>query len=98
MRPVVDDPFRSAGSLRELYATLDWAATPLGAPSTWTPALRNAAGLALSTRFPVALMWGPEFVLVYNEAYVDLIGDKHPRALGRPSREVFPEAWDVIGP
>ena len=98
MRPVPIDPFLNAGSLRELYATLDWDATPLGAPATWSPALRNAVRLALNTRFPVALMWGPEFVLVYNEAYVEMIAEKHPGALGRPSREVFPEAWDVIGP
>ena len=52
----------------------------------------------MGTRFPVTLFWGPEFVLVYNEAYVELIGDKHPAALGRPAREVFPEAWDAIGP
>jgi len=29
----------------------------------------------LRTRFPITLLWGPEFVLVYNEAYVELIGD-----------------------
>jgi serine phosphatase RsbU (regulator of sigma subunit) len=43
-------------------------------------------------------MWGPEFVLVYNEAYVPMIGDKHPAALGSPARVVFAEIWDTIGP
>lgn len=77
---------------------MDWATSPLGAAAAWTPALRNALDLALQTRFPVTLFWGPEFVLVYNEAYVELIGDKHPTALGRPARDVFPEAWNTIGP
>jgi hypothetical protein len=77
---------------------VDWAASPLGAAVAWTPALRNALDLALGTRFPVTLFWGPQFVLVYNEAYAGLIGDKHPAALGRPAREVFPEAWEAIGP
>ena len=27
-----------------------------------------------------------------------LLGDKHPRALGRPTREVWPEIWDQFGP
>ena len=27
-----------------------------------------------------------------------MIGDKHPAALGSKTREVFPEAWDLIGP
>jgi serine phosphatase RsbU (regulator of sigma subunit) len=77
---------------------VDWARTPLGAPAQWSATLRNAVDLTLNTRFPVTLLWGPEFVLLYNEAYAQLIGDKHPAALGRPAREVFPEAWDLIGP
>lgn len=80
------------------YDAVDWSATALGPIERWTPTLRGAADLMLNTRFPVTLLWGPDFTLVYNEAYVDLIGDKHPAALGRPAREVFPEVWDLIGP
>jgi serine phosphatase RsbU (regulator of sigma subunit) len=88
----------SAGSLAGDYAAVDWAATPLGPAPAWSPALRGAVDLMLATRFPVTLFWGPEFTMVYNEAYVSLIGDKHPAALGAPAREVFPEAWAHIGP
>jgi len=87
-----------AGTLRAAYEDVDWAATPLGPMASWSPALRTTADLALQTHFPVALFWGPEFVLVYNAAYVELIADKHPAALGTPARDVFPEAWDTIGP
>ena len=92
------DLFADAGSLREHYAGVDWSATSLGPVEGWSTALRNAVGVTLNTRFPVTLLWGPEFVLVYNEAYVEMIAGKHPHALGRPTREVFPEAWEVIGP
>lgn len=93
------EPFpRITGPLRSAYAAVDWAATSLGPIETWGASLRNALDLALNTRFPVTLLWGPEFILVYNSAYVRLIAGKHPRALGRPAREVFPEAWDAIGP
>ena len=88
----------AAGDLRRSYEEVDWAATPLGPIEAWSPTLRNAVDLTLHTQFPVTLLWGPELILVYNEAYVSLIADKHPAALGRPAREVFPEAWDVIGP
>ena len=99
MRPSVPELLlAAAGGLRRAYEEVDWAATGLGPIEAWSPALRNAVELALHTQFPVTLLWGPEFVLVYNEAYVALIADKHPAALGRPAREVFPEAWDVIGP
>ncbi len=92
------DPFDAAGTLREAYRRVDWAATPLGPVSSWSPALRGAVDLMLHSRSPVALMWGREFALIYNEAYVPMIGDKHPAALGAPSREVFAEIWDDIGP
>ncbi|GAA2485546.1 PP2C family protein-serine/threonine phosphatase [Winogradskya humida] len=92
------DPFEAAGSLREAYRRVDWAATPLGPPHTWSPALRGALDLALNTRSPVTLFWGPEYTMLYNEAYVPMIGKKHPHALGAPTSEVFAEIWDTIGP
>jgi GAF domain-containing protein/predicted DNA binding protein len=46
----------------------------------------------------VAVYWGPDLVLLYNDAWRTFINDKHPDALGRPGREVFPELWDVVGP
>lgn len=89
---------RAAGTLRASYENVDWSGTTLGSMSSWSPALRSAVDLALHTRFPVTLLWGPEFVLVYNEAYVPLIAEKHPAALGARARDVFPEAWETIGP
>ncbi|QEC49390.1 serine/threonine-protein phosphatase [Baekduia soli] len=93
-----DALLRAAGSLRAAYEAVDWASTPLGPVETWTTTLRNAVDIALHTRFPVTLLWGPEFVLIYNEAYAPIIADKHPAALGRTAEAVFPEAWDTIGP
>jgi serine phosphatase RsbU (regulator of sigma subunit) len=94
----VESLLRAAGPLRHAYESVDWAATPLGPIPDWSPALRGAVDLVLGTRFPSTLLWGPEFVLVYNDAYTELIAEKHPRALGRPAREIFPEIWDEIGP
>jgi hypothetical protein len=85
-------------ALAAAYAGTDWAASPLGPMGRWSATLRGTVDLMLATRFPVTLFWGPEFALVYNEAYVPLIRDKHPGALGTPAREVFPEVWDLIGP
>ena len=88
----------AAGPLKRFYEDVDWAATPLGPIASWSPALRNTVDLMLQTQFPVSLLWGPEFVLVYNASFVELIADKHPAALGAPAREVFPEAWEQVGP
>jgi len=94
----VIDPFDAAGTLRPAYGCVDWAAGPLGPVSAWSPTLLAAVDVLLQTRSAGTLMWGPEFVLIYNEAYVDMIGDKHPAALGAPAREVFAEIWGEIGP
>ncbi|WP_416903991.1 PP2C family protein-serine/threonine phosphatase [Micromonospora echinospora] len=94
----MDELFAAAGSLRSAYARIDWAATPLGPVPGWSRTLRAAVDITLHTRFPVTLFWGQEFVMLYNEAYVDLIGNKHPTALGAPAARVFPEIWDEIGP
>lgn len=90
--------FDDLGPLEADYRAVNWAATPLGPVSGWSDTLVSTVSIMLHTHFPVTLLWGPELVLVYNAAYVPMIGDKHPGALGRPAREVFPEAWDVIGP
>lgn len=92
------EPFDAAGTLLDAYRRVDWAGTPLGPPQGWSPALRGALDLLLNTRTPGTLFWGPELVLLYNEAYVPMIADKHPAALGARTTEVFPEIWDTIGP
>jgi hypothetical protein len=80
-------------------STFDWAATPLGHPSTWPMPLRNAVTTCLSSRFPILLLWGPDLIKIYNDGYGEMVGpDKHPRALGQPAKEIWPEIWDVIGP
>nr|WP_236519021.1 ATP-binding protein [Sandaracinus amylolyticus] len=77
---------------------VDWSRTPLGPVERWPQSLRTSVSTCLSSRFPILLWWGPELVKLYNDAYADIVGDKHPRALGRPGREVWPEIWHIIGP
>ena len=44
------------------------------------------------------ISWGPDYTMLYNDAYGVVVGTKHPGALGRSCREVLAEAWDFIGP
>jgi PAS domain S-box-containing protein len=46
----------------------------------------------------MVLFWGPEYAALYNDAYAPTIGDKHPRALGRPAEESWTELWDDLAP
>lgn len=102
---MADDGFRpppgwstATGGMSQLFETTDWSATPLGAASGWSPALKLAVGMMLASAFPMALRWGSEFVLLYNDAYRPILGDKHPWALGRPAREAWAEVWEQIEP
>ena len=95
---VFDDALSGGGLMGSLIRALDWSKTPLGPVHTWPQSLKTSVSICLNSRFPVLIWWGPALVTFYNDAYVQLIGDKHPKALGRPGREAWPELRDTIGP
>ncbi len=82
--------FAGAGEVRVLCRALDWAATPLGSVESWPTSLRTAAAVVTGSSFPMILVWGPDLVQVYNDAYVPFIGSKHPAALGAPTHGTWP--------
>jgi PAS domain S-box-containing protein len=86
------------GELGELIRGVDWRSTPLGDPANWPQALRIALRIMLASRQPIWIGWGRELTYFYNDPYKSIIGGKHPWALGRPTREVWSEIWDDIGP
>ena len=80
--------------MRAVYDQVDWSATPLGPSDSWPALLRLVVDLCLDSEFPVQISWGPDLLVLYNEAYIPLLGaEKHPWALGRPASEVGPHLW-----
>ncbi len=73
----------AGGEMAERVRAFDWSRTPLGAREAWSPSLKLAVDMLLATNFPMALRWGPEFILVYNDAYAPALRERHPDALGR---------------
>jgi signal transduction histidine kinase/DNA-binding response OmpR family regulator len=81
-------------SMRSVYEQLDWSATALGPRDAWPGLLRLLVDLCLDSEFPVQISWGPDLLVLYNDAYIRLLGaEKHPWALGRPASEVGPHLW-----
>ncbi|WP_341720244.1 SpoIIE family protein phosphatase [Micromonospora sp. FIMYZ51] len=74
-----------------------WAGTALGPPEDWDVTVRAAVEIVLASPAPMALHLGDDLLLLYNDAYAELIGDKHPQALGRPAAEGFAEVWRIPG-
>jgi len=88
----------NGGKVGELLRQLDGNATPLGTPAGWSAALKTLMGTILPVKAQIVLFWGPQYVALYNDAYAPSIGNKHPRALGRPAVENWSELWDDLEP
>jgi len=86
------------GEMSTLMRTISWSKTPLGPPQQWSSALRMMVRFLLANRFPQLLWWGPQFCCLYNDAYIPILGEKHPWALGQPVSEVWQEIWQVLKP
>lgn len=86
------------GEIAERMRTMDWSRTPLGPMQHWPQSLKTSISICLASRFPIVMYWGPEYVVLYNEAYGAILGDKHPWALGQRCRDCWAEIWETIGP
>jgi PAS domain S-box-containing protein len=92
------DPIPAAVRMEERFAELDWSATPLGPPDAWPTSLGTALDIVLNSRQPMFIAWGRELTFLYNDAYAEILGDKHPAALARPFKQVWGDIWDDISP
>jgi PAS domain S-box-containing protein len=97
-RPLAPDWLVGGGEIGARIRAHDWSRTPLGPIQAWPQSLRSALSICLGSRFPIVLYWGADRVVLYNDAYAEILGKKHPWALGRACREVWSEIWDVIAP
>ncbi|KAF9693531.1 hypothetical protein EKO04_008284 [Ascochyta lentis] len=72
---------------------IDWGDTPLGPMRGWSPQLRSNATLIMQDPRPAVGFYGSELIMIYNEAYIELLGGLHP-CMGRSAREVLASVWD----
>ena len=86
------------GEMGRRIREFDWSESGLGPPHAWPQGLKTAIRIMLLSRQPVWVGWGPDLIYFYNDAYHSIIGGKHPWAFGKPTRVVWSEIWDVIGP
>jgi PAS domain S-box-containing protein len=83
--------------MRARVDEFDWAATPLGPTKNWSQSLKWSVEFVLASGFPMSVRWGPDLIMIYNDAYGVLLGDRHPDALGKPLREIWPEIFGELG-
>ena len=94
-----DELFAGGGECGALMRGMRWAETPLGSSERWPRTLRTLVPIMLASRFAMRILWGPDLVLLYNDAYRSVLGPrKHPVAMGRPIEESYKELWHTVGP
>lgn len=89
--PPVAQFLRGGGACADLIAGLDWSLTPLGPIEGWPRSLTGALSILLRSNVPIVMLWGREGIMLYNDAYSEFAGSRHPASLGSAVRESWPE-------
>jgi len=93
--PRVDLAFLDDGSeLGRLIRDYDWAGTSIGPIDSWPRIIKSTTALILRSPIPIVTLWGEKGVMIYNDAYADFAGARHPNLLGMDVLEAWPEAAD----
>ncbi|KAK4703656.1 hypothetical protein P7C70_g2556, partial [Phenoliferia sp. Uapishka_3] len=79
-----------------LIVDYPWENTSLGPMTAWPKTLLVCLATMLSSPFREYLAWGPDFLFIYNDAYLGAAGSKHPAILGLRTADAFPEVWPAI--
>ncbi len=92
-------PFlQNGGDAGKHLRAVDWSCHPFGPPEHWPALLKSMTSLVLCSRQPMVLTWGPEYRNIYNDAYIEICGDRHPNAIGANLFDVWPEVRHVFEP
>lgn len=82
------------GEVGKLMRAYNWSGNPLGFPSEWPQSLKTAVSMVLRSSYPMFIWWGPQLINIHNDAYIPLMGNKHPAFLGKPANELWSEIWE----
>lgn len=89
---------QGGGEMGALMRAHDWSRSSLGSPEDWPQSLRSVVGLMLTSHFPMFVAWGDELGFLYNDPYAQILGAKHPKALGARFHDIWSEIWSDISP
>ncbi|HZU52017.1 MAG TPA: PAS domain-containing protein [Sphingomicrobium sp.] len=82
------------GEVRDLIAEFDWGSTSLGPINDWPAVVKTTVALILQSPVPVVTLWGDAGVMIYNDAYAQFAGARHPQILGLDVLDAWPEVAD----
>ncbi|KAF1931150.1 putative histidine kinase HHK11p [Didymella exigua CBS 183.55] len=79
------------------FRQTNWSQTPLGDMASWSSELRCVVNMVLNDTYPAVLYWGDQAIMVYNEAYIQLLGVLHP-CMGKSARICAGNYWPTFTP
>ncbi|UYY78960.1 sensor histidine kinase [Sphingomonas sp. R1] len=82
------------GQLGQMIRDFDWAQTAIGPLGAWPQSLKSVTQMLLLSPVPIVLLWGEDGVMIYNDAYSEFAGSRHPALLGSKVREGWAEISD----
>jgi PAS domain S-box-containing protein len=85
-------PPSTTNEMKKRIRDFDWAKTAVGHTDEWPVCLRCAVDIVTASPVPMVLLWGPTGVMIYNDGYAVFAGSRHPKLLGMPVLEAWPEA------
>ena len=97
MTELLESP-SSIGDMQARVETHPWDDTPIGPISRWPQALHTLVGVMLGSRQPMFVAWGPERIMLYNDGYAPMLGQRHPAALGSRFADVWYDILPDVGP
>jgi PAS domain S-box-containing protein len=86
------------GAVGALLRAHPWADTPLGPPAQWPAPLQALVQIILASSEPMFVVWGPHRICLYNDIYTQIVGGKHPAALGRDLLDIWTEVRPKVEP
>jgi PAS domain S-box-containing protein len=85
-----------SGPAAALIADFDWKSSSLGDPVLWPQSLKTAVGIVLGSGQACNLLWGPELITFYNDAYRPLLGTHVGDGIGVPYPVLRPDIWPSV--
>jgi signal transduction histidine kinase/DNA-binding response OmpR family regulator len=79
------------GKMAAVIRSYDWSASALGPMVNWPRELKSAVSLCLHMKFPAAIVWRPDFTVLYNDAMHALIDRDGADHIGKKLADL--EAW-----
>lgn len=88
---------KGSGGVRELFR-LNVEQHPGGALDNLPQSMLPILSVMLDSHMPTWICYGKELTFLYNDAYVSLLGSKHPEAFGRSLWSAWPEVRSTFEP